>query len=177
MLPLSVISDYIMLSGKKKLNQENFVDISLLLDAVTSLIDSFKQAGYNPPISIKVDKRAFDRLLEEASKLYSSINVKDSIANQEFSIANILNIVLDMKEVDNQEQDQHHSQEQKDIQQTVKSTEETEEKQQLTLSTTTTKYECLDCGAIFDTPAGHRKHYQAFHDKIQEPKVIEQAEI
>jgi hypothetical protein len=29
----------------------------------------------------------------------------------------------------------------------------------------------------FDTPAGHRKHYQAFHDKIEEPNVIEQAEI
>jgi ribosomal protein S27E len=44
-------------------------------------------------------------------------------------------------------------------------------------STITTKYECPDCGAIFDTPAGHRKHYQAFHGKIEEPKVIEQAEI
>src|ERR671910_2985837 len=166
-----------MISEKGRLNQEDSLDTDMLLDAVTSLINAFKQAGYNSPTSIQVDKRAFDKLLEEASKLYSSINVKDSIANQEFSIANILNIVLDMKEVDNQEQDQHHSQEQKDIQQTVKSTEETEEKQQLTLSTTTTKYECLDCGAIFDTPAGHRKRYQAFHDKIQEPKVIEQAEI
>jgi len=47
-----------------------------------------------PPVSIRVDKVAFDELLEEASKLYSSINVKDSIANQGFSIAGIINIVL-----------------------------------------------------------------------------------
>jgi hypothetical protein len=55
--------------------------------------------------------------------------------------------------------------------------EENHEKQNLRLSATTTKYECPDCGATFDTPAGHRKHYQAFHGKIEEPKVVEQAEI
>jgi hypothetical protein len=69
MWPLYLIDTIIMLAGKGKLNQENFVDASLLLDSVTSLIDAFKQAGYSPPISIRVDKRAFDRLLEEASKL------------------------------------------------------------------------------------------------------------
>jgi chitodextrinase len=47
----------------------------------------------------------------------------------------------------------------------------------LSLSTTTTKYECPDCGATFDTPGGHRKHYQAFHGKIEDLRVIEQAEI
>ncbi len=56
----------------------------MLLDAVTSLIDAFKQAGYNSPTSIQVDKRAFDKLLEEASKLYSSINVKNSIETMNF---------------------------------------------------------------------------------------------
>ena len=61
-----------MISEKGSLNRDNFVDTSLLLDAVTSLIDAFKQAGYNPPVSIRVDKQAFDKLLEEASKLYSS---------------------------------------------------------------------------------------------------------
>ena len=70
-----------MISGEGGLKQENFVDTSLLLDAVTSLIDAFNQAGYNSPTSIQVDKKAFDKLLEEASKLYSSINVKDSVAN------------------------------------------------------------------------------------------------
>jgi hypothetical protein len=84
-----------MSSEKRRLNQENFVDTSLLLDAITSLIDGFKQAGYNPPISIRVDKWAFDKLLEEASKLYSSINVKDSIENQKFSISKIIDIVLE----------------------------------------------------------------------------------
>jgi hypothetical protein len=39
------------------------------------------------------------------------------------------------------------------------------------------KYECLDCGTTFDTPADHRKHYQAFHGTIEEPKVKERAEI
>jgi hypothetical protein len=167
-----------MLSGKERLNQENFVDTSLLLDAVTSLIDAFKQAGYNPPTTIQVDKRAFDKLLEEASNLYSSINVKNSIANLEFSIANIINIVLEgeKEEADNQN-NQRRPQKQREIQQELESTEENREKQQLRLSTTTTKYECIDCGATFDTTAGHRKHCQAFHGRIEEPKVIERAEI
>ena len=68
-----------MLSEKRGLNQENLVDTSILLDAVISLINIFKHAGHNPPINIRVDKRAFDKLLEEASRLYSSINVKNSI--------------------------------------------------------------------------------------------------
>jgi predicted RNA-binding Zn-ribbon protein involved in translation (DUF1610 family) len=159
-----------MISGEGRLNQENFVDTSLLLDAVTSLIDAFKQAGYNSPISIQVDKKAFDKLLEEASKLYSSINVKDSIANKKFSLVNIINIVL---EEEKEEIDAH--QKQKDTRQAIDLVEGNN--QNLRLSTTTTKYECPDCGATFDTPAGHRKHYQAFHGKIEEPKIIEQAEI
>lgn len=74
-------------------------DTSLLLDAVTSLIDAFKQAGHNLPISIRVDNRAFNRLLDEASKLYNSINVKDSIANQELSIANIIANIADIANI------------------------------------------------------------------------------
>ena len=168
-----------MLSEKGGLNQENFVDTSLLLDAITSLIDAFKQAGYNPPISVRVDKRAFDRLLQEASKFYSSINVKDSIENQEISIANIINIILEgEKEKADTQNNYYYLQEQNDIPQTTKSTRKDQGKQgRLSLSPTTTKYECPDCGATFDTPAGHRKHYQAFHGKIEDPKIIEQAEI
>ena len=145
---------------------------SLLLDAVTSLIDAFNQSGYNSPTSIQVDKKAFDKLLEEASKLYSSINVnkKFSIANKKFSLVNIINIVL---EEDKEEIDAH--QKQKDTRQAIDLVEGNN--QNLRLSTTTTKYECPDCGATFDTPAGHRKHYQAFHGKIEEPKIVEQAEI
>jgi hypothetical protein len=79
-----------MTSDKSRPDRENFVDTTILLDTVTSLIDTFKQAGYNPPISIRVDKQAFTELLEEASKLYSSINIKDSIINNEFSLANII---------------------------------------------------------------------------------------
>ena len=166
------------LSGKERLNQENFVDTSLLLDAVTSLIDAFKQAGYNPPITIQVDKKAFDKLLEEASNLYSSINVKNSIENQEFSLANIVNIVLEgEKEKADNHNNQRGPQKQRDTQQELRSTEENRENQQLRLSATTTKYECIDCGSTFDTIAGHRKHYQAFHGRIKEPKVIERAEI
>ena len=162
-----------MISGEGRLKQENFVDTSLLLDAVTSLIDAFNQAGYNSPTSIQVDKKAFDKLLEEASKLYSSINVKDSVANKKFSLVNIINIVL---EEEKEEIDAH--QKQKDTRQAIDLVEgNNQEKQNLRLSTTTTKYECPDCGATFDTPAGHRKHYQAFHGRIKEPKIIEQAEI
>ncbi|MGH9979459.1 MAG: hypothetical protein ACRD8Z_27020 [Nitrososphaeraceae archaeon] len=166
--------------SEKGANQENFVDTSLLLDAITSLIDAFKQAGYNPPISVRVDKRAFDRLLQEASKLYSSINVRDSIANKEFSLAKIINIILEGGEdevVDNQLGHYYHPREQKDIQQAIKSTGDKQEKYHPTSSTVVTKYECPDCGATFDTPAGHRKHYQAFHGRIEEPRVIRQAEI
>ena len=168
-----------MSAEKRRLNQENFVDTSLLLDAITSLIDGFKQAGYNPPISIRVDKWAFDRLLEEASKLYSSINVKDSIENQEFSIAEIIDIVLESGEEDADNHNKHsYLRKQNDTPQIIKSKGEFQEKQQRhRLSTTTTKYECPNCSAIFDTPAGHRKHHQAFHGKVEEPKVIERAEI
>ena len=49
-----------MISGKGGLKQENFVETSLLLDAVTSLIDAFNQSGYDSPTSIQVDKKAFD---------------------------------------------------------------------------------------------------------------------
>jgi predicted RNA-binding Zn-ribbon protein involved in translation (DUF1610 family) len=168
-----------MSAEKRRLNQENFVDTSLLLDAITSLIDGFKQAGFNPPISIRVDKWAFDKLLEEASKLYSSINVKDSIENQEFSIANIINIVLESGEEKADNRNKHSClHKQNDTPQIMKSKREFQRKQQShRLSTTTTKYECPNCGVIFDTPAGHRKHHQAFHGKVEEPKVIERAEI
>lgn len=162
-----------MIPEKGRVDQEDSLDTGMLLDAVTSLIDAFKQTGYNSPISIQVDKRAFDKLLEEASKLYSSINVKNSIANNEFSLANIIKIAL---EEEKEEINAH--QKQKDTRQAIDLIEgNNQEKHNLRLSNTTTKYECPDCGATFDTPAGHRKHYQAFHGKIEEPKVIEQAEI
>jgi hypothetical protein len=102
-----------MSSEKRGLNDVDFVDTSILLDAVTSLINAFKQAGYNPPINIQVDKWAFDELLEEASKLYSSINVKDSIVNQEFSIAGIINIVIAGGKEKGDNRDSYHFQKQK----------------------------------------------------------------
>jgi hypothetical protein len=102
-----------MSSEKRRLNEVNFVDTSILLDAVTSLISTFKQAGYTPPINIQVDKLAFDKLLDEASKLYSSINVKDSIVNQELSIAGIINIVIAGGKEKGDNRDNYHFQEQK----------------------------------------------------------------
>ena len=141
-----------MTSGKRRLNQEDTLDTGILLDAVTSLIDAFKQAGYNSPTSIQVDKREFDKLLEEASKLYSSINVKDSVANKKFSLVNIINIVL---KGEKEEIDAH--QKQKDTRQAIDLVEgNNQEKQNLRLSTATTKYECPDCGATFDTPDGQK---------------------
>jgi hypothetical protein len=73
-------------SEKRDIKQENIIYNNILTDAVTSLIDTLKQAGYNPPISIQVDKQTFNKLLQEASELYSSINVKDSIENIEFPV-------------------------------------------------------------------------------------------
>jgi hypothetical protein len=172
-----------MSSEKRRLNEVNFVDTSILLDAVTSLISTFKQAGYTPPINIQVDKLAFDKLLDEASKLYSSINVKDSIVNQELSIAGIINIVIAVGKENGDNKDHYYFQEQKDQHQTVDTTKEYQElpslnhDQSQSLSATATKYECVECNAIFDTPAGHRKHHQAFHESIEEPKVTEKAEI
>lgn len=83
MWPLSIINA-IKWYQKKEDWIKKTLDTDMLLDAVTSLIDAFKQAGYNSPTSIQVDKRAFDKLLEEASKLYSSINVKNSIETMNF---------------------------------------------------------------------------------------------
>ena len=54
---------------------------------------------------------------------------------------------------------------------------ELDQDQKQIVSSIATKYECVECSAKFDTPAGHRKHYQAFHGRIEKPKVIEQAEI
>jgi hypothetical protein len=83
---------------KGRLDEENIADKRILIDAVISLTNAFKEAGYNPPSSIRVDKRAFDKLLEEAAPLYNSINVKDSITNHEISIAGIIKIVLEKNE-------------------------------------------------------------------------------
>src|SRR5688572_23542040 len=172
-----------MSSEKRGLNQENLVDTSILLDAVISLINTFKHAGYNPPINIRVDKRAFDKLLEEASKLYSSINVKNSITNQGFSIADTINIILEGEKNKEDNKDHYHFQKQKDLQQSTKVTRGYHKvpsfnpDQKQIVSNTATKYECVECSVKFDTPAGHRKHYQAFHGRIEEPKVLEQAEI
>lgn len=172
-----------MLSEKRGLNQENLVDTSILLDAVISLINTFKHAGYNPPINIRVDKRAFDKLLEEASKLYSSINIKNLITNQGFSIADSINIVLEGEKNKEDNKDHYDFQEQKDQQQPVDATKEYQafpslnHDQSQILPATATKYECVECNAIFDTPAGHRKHHQAFHESIEEPKVTERAEM
>ncbi len=77
--------------------------------------------------------------------------MKDSVANKKFSLINIINIV---PEEEKEEIDAH--QKQKDTRQAIDLVEgNNQEKQNLRLSTTTIKYECPDCGATFDTPAGH----------------------
>jgi hypothetical protein len=96
------------MSEKRDVEQENIMDNNVLTDAVTSFINSFKQAGYNPPISIQVDKRTFDKLLQEASELYSSINIKDSIENQEFSIANIIKVIFKEEKNDVENKNPQH---------------------------------------------------------------------
>jgi hypothetical protein len=120
---------------------------------------------------------SFNKLLQEASELYSSVNIKDSIENQEFSIANIISVILEEEKNEVNNQNAHRLQRQKNQQEVMKATGGGHQESQQNLPTTATKYECTACEAIFDTPAGHRKHYQAFHESIGEPKIIQQAEI
>jgi hypothetical protein len=64
---------------------------SILTDAVITLANVFKEAGYDPPSKIEVDSQTFDKLLAESMKLYN-IDTKKAIVEREFSIADIITI-------------------------------------------------------------------------------------
>jgi hypothetical protein len=70
---------------------ESIYSKSILTDAVITLANVFKEAGYDPPSKIEVDSQTFDKLLAESMKLYN-IDSKKAIVEREFSIADIITI-------------------------------------------------------------------------------------
>ena len=70
---------------------ENIIDKSVLTDGILALANYFKEHGFNPPISIEVDKLAFQKILAESAELYN-IDSKKAITEHEFSISEVVSI-------------------------------------------------------------------------------------
>ena len=70
---------------------ESIYSKSILTDAIISLANVFKEAGFDPPTKIEVDSQTFDKLLAESMKLYN-IDSKKAIVERKFSIADIITI-------------------------------------------------------------------------------------
>jgi len=70
---------------------ENIIDKSVLTDGILALANYFKEHGFNPPISIEVDKLAFQKILAESAELYN-IDSKKAITEHEFSISEVISI-------------------------------------------------------------------------------------
>jgi hypothetical protein len=68
---------------------ENIIDRSVLTDGILALANYFKEHGFNPPISIEVDKSAFHKILAESTELYN-IDSKKAITEHEFSISEVI---------------------------------------------------------------------------------------
>jgi hypothetical protein len=68
---------------------ENIINRSVLTDGILALANYFREHGFNPPISIMVDKLAFEKILSESAELYS-IDSKKAIAKHEFSISDVI---------------------------------------------------------------------------------------
>jgi hypothetical protein len=64
----------------------------MLSNAIITLANAFREAGYNPPNKIEVDSQTFDKLLAEAMELYN-IDSKIAIIERKFSIADTIAIV------------------------------------------------------------------------------------
>ena len=67
------------------------IDRSVLTDGILALANYFKEHGFNPPISIEVDKLAFQKILAESAELYN-IDSKKAITEHEFSISEVISI-------------------------------------------------------------------------------------
>ncbi|MDW0281782.1 MAG: hypothetical protein QN720_04715, partial [Nitrososphaeraceae archaeon] len=67
---------------------ENIIDRSVLTDGILALANYFKEHGFTPPISIEVDKLAFQKILAESAELYN-IDSKKAITEHEFSISEV----------------------------------------------------------------------------------------
>ena len=70
---------------------ENIIDKSVLTDGILALANYFKEHGFTPPISIEVDKLAFQKILAESAELYN-IDSKKAITEHEFSISEVISI-------------------------------------------------------------------------------------
>jgi hypothetical protein len=70
---------------------ESIYSKSILTDAIISLANVFKEAGFDPPTKIEVDSQTFDKLLAESMKLYN-IDSKKAIVERKFPIADIITI-------------------------------------------------------------------------------------
>jgi hypothetical protein len=68
---------------------ENIINRSVLTDGILALANYFREHGFNPPISIMVDKLAFEKLLSESAELYN-IDSKKAITKHEFSISDVI---------------------------------------------------------------------------------------
>jgi hypothetical protein len=68
---------------------ENMIDRSVLTDGILALANYFKEHGFNPPISIEVDKLAFQKILAESAELYN-IDSKKAITEHKFSISEVI---------------------------------------------------------------------------------------
>ena len=76
---------------------ENIINRSVLTDGILALANYFGEHGFNPPISITVDRLAFEKILSESAELYN-IDSKKAIAKQRFSISGIIVIKEQKKE-------------------------------------------------------------------------------
>ena len=121
---------------------------SILTDALITLANVFKEAGMNPPKKILVDKPTFDKLLAESMAVYN-IDTKKAISEREFSLSDIILIAEHSATQESDSSVEKHNQP----------------------KSNTTKYECPDCGIVFENKLDHRKHHQAFHDSIIEPNL------
>lgn len=70
---------------------ENIINKSALTDGIIALANYFKEHGFNPPLSIEVDKLAFEKVLAESAELYN-IDSKKAIIEHEFSISQVITI-------------------------------------------------------------------------------------
>jgi hypothetical protein len=68
---------------------ENIINRSVLTDGILALANYFREHGFNPPISIMVDKLAFEKILSESAELYN-IDSKKAITKHEFSISDVI---------------------------------------------------------------------------------------
>ena len=68
---------------------ENIIDRSVLTDGILALANYFKENGFTPPISIEVDKLAYQKILAESAELYN-IDSKKAITEHKFSISEVI---------------------------------------------------------------------------------------